>query len=95
MIPNAAAQRLFPGQDAVNRKFFWTDPVMKFIDVSTGPRRIIGVAADIDDENIVPGPTMAVYHPLDQEIGGGRLIDRANEQGGKDNITVVVANFEG
>jgi ABC-type antimicrobial peptide transport system permease subunit len=51
----------------------WTDPVMKFIDVSTRPRRIVGVAADIDDENIVPGPAMVVYHPMDQEIGGGRL----------------------
>ena len=46
----------------------WTDPVMKFIDVSTGPRRIIGVAADIDDENIVPGPALTVYHPFGQEI---------------------------
>ena len=50
---------------------------MKFIDVSTGPRRIIGIAADIDDENIVPGPAMVVYHPLDQEIGGGRLFVHA------------------
>jgi hypothetical protein len=24
----------------------WTDPVMKFIDVSTEPRRIVGVVAD-------------------------------------------------
>jgi ABC-type antimicrobial peptide transport system permease subunit len=51
----------------------WTDPVMKFIDVSMGPRRIIGVAADVDDENIVPGPALTVYHPLEQEIFGGRL----------------------
>ena len=29
---------------------------MKFIGVSTEPRRIVGVVADIDDENIVPGP---------------------------------------
>jgi len=77
VVSQSLAQRLFPNQDAVNRKFMWTDPVMKFIDVSTGPRRIIGVAADIDDENIVPGPTMAVYHPLDQEIGGGRLFVHA------------------
>ena len=28
---------------------------MKFIGVSTEPRRIVGVAADVDDENIVPG----------------------------------------
>jgi predicted permease len=73
IVSQSLAQRLFPNQDAVNRRFTWTDPVMKFIDVSTGPRRIIGVAADIDDENVVPEPTMAVYHPLDQEIGGGRL----------------------
>jgi putative ABC transport system permease protein len=73
IVSQTLAQRLFPNQDAVNRRFTWTDPVMKFIDVSTGPRRIIGIAADIDDENVVPGPAIVVYHPLDQEIGGGRL----------------------
>jgi ABC-type antimicrobial peptide transport system permease subunit len=55
----------------------WTDPVMKFIDVSTAPRRIIGIAADIDDENVIPGPAVVVYHPIDQEIGGGRLFVHA------------------
>ena len=68
---------MFPNQDAVNRHLMWTDPVMKFIDVSTEPRRIVGVAADIDDENIVPGPAMTVYHPIDQELGGGRLFVHA------------------
>jgi ABC-type antimicrobial peptide transport system permease subunit len=51
----------------------WTDPVMQFIDVSTKPRRIVGIAADIDDEDVVPGQAMSIYHPMDQEIGGGRL----------------------
>ena len=73
IVSQSVAQRLFPGQDAVNRRLMWTDPVMKFIDVSTGPRRIIGIAADIDDENVIPGPAMVVYHPLEQEMGGGRL----------------------
>jgi putative ABC transport system permease protein len=50
---------------------------MKFLDVSTGPRRIVGVAADVDDENVVPGPAMSVYHPFEQEIGGGRLFVHA------------------
>jgi predicted permease len=77
IVSQTLAQRLFPNQDAVNRKFMWTDPVMRFIDVSTGPRRIVGVAADVDDMNIVPGPAMVVYHPLDQEIGGGRLFVHA------------------
>ena len=77
IVSESLAQRMFPNQDAVNRRFLWTDPVMKFIDVSTGPRRIVGIAADIDDENVVPGPAMVVYHPMDQEIGGGRLFVHA------------------
>jgi predicted lysophospholipase L1 biosynthesis ABC-type transport system permease subunit len=68
---------MFPNQDAVNRHLMWTDPVMKFIDVKTTPRRIVGIAADIDDENIVPGPALSVYHPFEQEIGGGRLFVHA------------------
>jgi putative ABC transport system permease protein len=73
IISESAAKRMFPNQDAVNHHMMWTDPVMKFIDVSPDPRRIVGVTADIDDENIVPGPTLTVYHPLEQELGGGRL----------------------
>jgi hypothetical protein len=64
---------MFPNQDAVDHHLMWSDPVMKFIDVSTAPRRIVGVVADADDENVVPGPALTVYHPLEQEIGGGRL----------------------
>jgi predicted permease len=73
IVTQSLAQRMFPNQDAVNRHLMWTDPVTKFIDVSNGPRRIVGVVEDLDDENIVPGPTLTVYHPLEQEIGGGRL----------------------
>jgi predicted lysophospholipase L1 biosynthesis ABC-type transport system permease subunit len=68
---------MFPTQDALNRRLMWTDPVMKFIDVGTGPRRIVGIAADVDDENVVPGPALSVYHPFEQEIGGGRLFVHA------------------
>ena len=73
IVSQSLAQRMFPTSDALNRRVMWTDPVMQFIGVHTKPRRIIGVAADVDDENIVPGPAMTVYHPLDQEWGGGRL----------------------
>jgi len=73
IVSQSIAQRMFPNEDAVNHHLMWTDPVFKFVDVSTGPRRIVGVAADVDDENVVPGPAMTVYHPLEQEIGGGRL----------------------
>jgi predicted permease len=73
IVSQSLAQRMFPNQDAVNRSVLWTDPVMKFIDVSPQPRRIVGVVADLDDENIVPGPAITIFHPLEQEIGGGRL----------------------
>jgi len=74
IVSQTLAQQMFPNQDAVNRHIMWTDPVMKFIDVSTMPRRIVGVAADVDDESIVPGPAVTVYHPFGQmDIWGGRM----------------------
>jgi putative ABC transport system permease protein len=69
IVSQSVAQRMFPNGDAVNHHFMWTDPVMKFIDVSTAPRRIVGVVADLDDENVVPGAAMNIYHPFEQEIG--------------------------
>ncbi|HXT68158.1 MAG TPA: ADOP family duplicated permease [Vicinamibacterales bacterium] len=77
IISESVAKRMFPSLDAVDRKVMWTDPVTKFIGVSSEPRRIVGVAADIDDENLVPEPAMAVYHPLGQEMAGGRLFIHA------------------
>jgi predicted permease len=73
IVSESVVRRMFPNRDGVNRQFKWTDPVMRFIEVSTGPRRIVGIAADVDDENVVPGPALTVYHPFEQEIGGGRL----------------------
>jgi ABC-type antimicrobial peptide transport system permease subunit len=37
----------------------------------------VGIAADVDDENVVPGPALSVFHPFEQEIGGGRLFVHA------------------
>jgi predicted permease len=74
IVSQSLAQRMFPNQDAVNRHIFWTDPVMKFVDISTTPRRIVGVAADLDDEHVVPGPALNIYDPFGQEgTWGGRL----------------------
>jgi predicted permease len=73
IISQSIATTLFPGRDPVNRRLFWTDPILQFVGVSSEPRRIVGVVPDIDDEHIVPAPTMTVYHPFEQQIGGGRL----------------------
>ena len=73
IISQSLAQRMFPNQEAINRHLMWTDPVMRFINVNTAPRRIVGIVADVDDENVNPAPAMLVYHPVEQEFGGGRL----------------------
>ncbi|MGE0816303.1 MAG: ADOP family duplicated permease [Vicinamibacterales bacterium] len=77
IVSESLARRMFPGQDALNRHLLWTDPVTKFIGVSNDGRRIVGVVADVDDENIVPEPTMTVYHPFEQEMHFGRLFVHA------------------
>jgi predicted permease len=79
IVTQSLAERLFPNGDAVNRHLMWTDPVTKFVDISNGPRRIVGVVPDIDDENIVPGPSITVFHPFGQEpLWTGRLFVRAH-----------------
>jgi predicted permease len=78
IVSESLAQRMFPNQDALNRRFMWTDGVMQFIGIATEPRRIVGIVADIDDENITPSPTMTVYHPFEQEISAGRLFVHAS-----------------
>jgi predicted permease len=83
IVSQSVAQRMFPGQDPINRHILWTDPVMDFISMSKGPRRIVGVAADVDDEHLIPGAALTIYHPFGQvpdnlsnngvSIFGGRL----------------------
>jgi putative ABC transport system permease protein len=81
IISQALAQRMFPNQDAVNRHVYWTDPVLQFMDGTAlekarvmAPHRIIGVTADIDDEHVVPEPTLTVYNSFDEgPMFGGRL----------------------
>ncbi len=74
VVSQSLAQRMFPNGDAVNRHLLWTDPIVKFIDISPKPRRIVGVVRDIDDEHLVPGPAITVYQPFGQEqTWGGRM----------------------
>ncbi len=77
IVNQRIVNQLFPGQDPLNRHLMWSDPIMKFINISTEPRRIVGVAPDIDDERVDPRPVMTVYHPFEQEIGGGRIFIHA------------------
>jgi predicted permease len=74
IVSQSIAQRLFPTGDALNRKMWWTDPIFG----KPQPRRIVGVVADVDDENVVRGPALTVYHPLPQMPVAGRLFVHAS-----------------
>src|SRR5580704_6262742 len=81
IVSATLAQQMFPGQDPINRHVYWTDPVLEFAPGTpeekarvTSPHRIIGVAADMDDEHIVPVPTSTVYGSFaDGGMFGGHL----------------------
>jgi putative ABC transport system permease protein len=91
IVSQSLAQRMFPSVEAaLNHGFIWTDSnFLQFGGVSPKPRRIVGVAADIDDENLVPGPMMTVYSPG----YGGRLFLRTrmeNPYGLVPSITRII-----
>jgi predicted permease len=81
IVSETLAQRMFPGQDAIDRHVYWTDPVLQFFPGTdfqkarlVAPHRIIGVTADIDDGNLVPEPTVTVYSSIEEgPLFGGRL----------------------
>ena len=73
IVSESVARRLFPNGEAVNHKLWWTDGRW-----DRKPRRIIGVVADVDDENVVPGPALTIYGLADdQENMPGRLFVHA------------------
>ena len=63
IVSKSVAQRLFPNGEAVNRKIWWIDP---YFAAKPQPRRIVGVVADVDDENVVRRSTMTIYQPIRQ-----------------------------
>ena len=75
IVTKSFADRMFAGGDAINRKMWWVDP---FFGPKPTPRRIIGIVSDVDDQNVVRGSVMAVYHPLPQFGMAGRLFVHAS-----------------
>jgi predicted permease len=74
IVSQSVAERLFPNGDALNRKMWWVDP---YFGPKPQPRRIVGIVADNDDEDVVSRAAMTVYHPVRQLGVGGRLFVRA------------------
>jgi len=75
MVSETLAKRMFPGQDPINRHVYWTDPVLQFLPgFKSEQLRIIGVATDIDDQNVVPQPTLTIYSTFNHgPMFNGRL----------------------
>jgi predicted permease len=82
IVSQSVAQRMFPSVEAaVNGRLMWSDrTAIQFGGLNPAPRRIVGVVADIDDENIVPGPAMTVYQSLAQSGGASRLFVHTRAQ---------------
>jgi predicted permease len=71
IVSESIAQRLFPNSEALNRRLWWTESGPPFC--RPEPCRIVGVVADVDDENVVPGPALTIYHPMRQAGVPGAL----------------------
>ena len=74
IVNQSVAQRLFPNGDALNRRLTPTNLGTNLGNPETS--RIIGIVADVDDDNVVQEPSMIVYYPLGH--GGSRLFVRAS-----------------
>ncbi len=74
IVNQSVAQRLFPNGDALNRRLTPTNLGTNL--GSPQPSRIVGIVADVDDDNVVQEPSMIVYYPLGH--GGSRLFVRAS-----------------
>jgi len=72
IINQTVAQRLFPNGEAINRHVWWTG-----LGGKPDPRRIVGIVADVDDENVIRQPAMTIYMPVLQMGVGGRMFVRA------------------
>jgi putative ABC transport system permease protein len=79
IVSRSVAQRMFPNADAINRRLWFG---------TAQPRRIIGIVADVDDQNVVQEPTLTIYQPI---LGGvmGQLANRLFVRAAGDPHTLV------
>jgi predicted permease len=71
IVSQSLAQRLFPNGAALNRRLWW-------IFRKDRPCRIVGIVADVDDENVLRAPALTVYQPFSQLGYASRLFVRTS-----------------
>jgi predicted permease len=74
VVSQSVAERISPDGHAVNRTITWVDPLFG----KPRPRRIVGVVPDVDDERVIQGPALTIYHPVQQMPAAGRLFVHAS-----------------
>jgi putative ABC transport system permease protein len=79
IVSQSVARRMFADGDAVNRRLWFG---------TAKPRRIVGIVADVDDQDVVQEPTLTIYEPI---RGGqmGRLANRLFVRAAGDPYTLV------
>jgi ABC-type antimicrobial peptide transport system permease subunit len=73
IVSQSVAQRMFPNADAINR-------TLRLGTATAPPLRIIGIVADVDDQNVVQEPTLTIYQSARSGVMGllvSRLFVRA------------------
>jgi putative ABC transport system permease protein len=70
IVSESVAQRMFPNGDAINHHMWWVDP---YFGPRPAPRRIIGIVADAEDEQVAQRAAMTIYQPVRQIGLAGRL----------------------
>jgi predicted permease len=73
IVSQSVAQRMFHNADALNRRLWFGNATAK-------PLRIVGIVADVDDQNVVQEPTLTIYQPIRSSVMGqlaNRLFVRA------------------
>ncbi len=63
IVSQTVAQRLFPNGDALNRNVTVLGSLNQSGVTKPVPSRIVGIVADVDDENVDRAPAMALYSP--------------------------------
>jgi putative ABC transport system permease protein len=69
VVSKSVARQLFGAADPLGRQVWWVSPMFG----APVPRRIVGVVADVDDEDVVANPAATIYHSFHQLPHAGRL----------------------
>ena len=80
ILNRTLAERLFPGQDPINRRIAWTGDVLRFLPLSGDWRTVVGVVGNVRDAGPDAPPLPAVYQPMaqnDMAFWPGAVVIRA------------------